>query len=452
MPVLLRGSLACLLWTCVAAAQVPWAPPGPDAARARDPEYQRRISPEVRVVQEASPAVVRVEATRPGFVGFDMLTGRPINREQVASGSGVVIHAEGYIVTNYHVVANARRITVHFGSEQQSQAFTAQLVSGVQAEDLALLKIEGADSGFPTVRMGTSSDLLIGERVLAIGNPFHQQLSVSAGIISGLAREIAIPEQGMHFTGLIQTDASINPGNSGGPLLNINGEMIGINTVVNQQAENMGFAIPIDRVREVLADKLFAPALARAWLGFELTEDDQLLTTRVTPGGPADAAGLKTGDRILEIDNLPVATLEEFRRKRQPILPDQKVKLRVSGPTGERNLVLAAWKQVDGVVFERSGMTVRAVPASPYYEMLMVDRVHTAGPAHDLGLVRYDVIDAMRVEGTRQALYVESAEDLANLLTDLKAGTVLEMDVLRDENGDRRLTREELYKGKLVLR
>jgi serine protease Do len=450
MPAHLRASLLLLAWPGVATAQAPWTPPGPDPARARDPEYQRRITPEVRVVQEAGPAVVRVESSRPGFAGFDLF-GRPVNREQLSSGSGVVIHPEGYIVTNYHVVANGERITVQFGSEQQSQAFTAQLVSHVQQEDLALLKIEGSQAGFPTVRMGTSSDLMIGERVLAIGNPFHQQLTVSAGIISGLGREIVLPDLGLHFTGLIQTDASINPGNSGGPLLNVNGEMIGINTVVNQMAENMGFAIPIDRVREVLADKLFAPALARAWLGFELTEDDQLITTRVTPGGPAEAAGLRTGDRILAVEGHPVATLEEFRRKRQPVLPDQTLSLRVSGPSGERNLVVRAWKQVDGLVFEKSGMTVRGQVAYPY-QLLLVDRVHETGPAHDLGLMSMDVIDAVRVEGTRQALSIQSPEALASLFGELKAGTVLEVDVLRDENGDRRLTREELYKGKLVLR
>jgi S1-C subfamily serine protease len=452
MPVFLRATLLLSLsaWAGLATAQVPWTPPGPDPARLRDPEYQRRITPEVRVVQEAGPAVVRVESTRPGFAGFDVFA-RRLDREQVSSGSGVVIHAEGYIVTNYHVVANAVRINVQFGSEERAQSFPAQLVSHVQQEDLALLKIEGSQTGFPTVRMGTSSDLMIGERVLAIGNPFHQQLTVSAGIISGLGREIVIGDLGLHFTGLIQTDASINPGNSGGPLLNVNGEMIGINTVVNQQAENMGFAIPIDRIREVLADKLFAPALARAWLGFELTEDDQLITTRVTPGGPAEAAGLKTGDRILAVDGHTVASLEEFRRKRQPLLPDQAVRLRAAGPSGERNLVLQPWKQVDGLVFERSGMTVKTLNAYPY-ELLVVERVDENGPAHDLGLLPMDVIDAVRVEGARQALSLSSPEALASLLRELKAGTVLEVDVLRDENGDRRLSREELYKGKLVLR
>ena len=178
-------------------------------------------------------------------------------RVMSGSGSGVVIHPSGFIVTNYHVVEGAQQITVSFDGIPM---VPARMMSAVREEDLALLKIEPVDNGsatelpdwdgdgiadlrpagersFPTVRMGTSSDLMPGERVVAIGNPHGQTYTVSTGIISGLYREVPVPGRQLHFRGLIQTDASINRGNSGGPLLNIHGELI-INTVMNTVPRN----------------------------------------------------------------------------------------------------------------------------------------------------------------------------------------------------------------------
>ena len=279
--------------------------------------YDRRLTPTAIVARDARPAVVYIEATRPVLKGFD-LVGRRVFGEDTSSGSGVVVHAGGYIVTNAHVVGeDARSITVQFdttvpGSTEidakgvtVSRRFPAKLLSTSRDQDLALLKVD-SELALTTVRMGTSSDLMIGEDVIAIGNPLGQRLTVSRGIVSGLGREIVVnagTDVTLRLGDLIQTDAAINHGNSGGPLLNILGEMIGINTAVNEAAENMGFAIPVDRVEEVLRDQLLAPESSRSWYGFDVDDAGTLCINRIVPGGPAAQAGMETGYR--EIPTTP---------------------------------------------------------------------------------------------------------------------------------------------------
>ena len=203
-----------------------------------DEMRKRRITPTVTVVQAASPAVVYIQtgATRPVRDIF----GRIFSKEYGGAGSGVVIRKEGFIITNYHVVRNADRITVNFDKAFDETDYKATVVSFVEDEDLALLKIQGTRA-FPTIPLGRSNDLMAGETVVAIGNPYGQTITVTQGIISGLHRNVPIPQENgrvLEFPDLIQTDASINPGNSGGPLLNLNGELIGINTAMNIQTQD----------------------------------------------------------------------------------------------------------------------------------------------------------------------------------------------------------------------
>ena len=257
-----------------------------------------------RIVRTVTPAVVFVETEAYQRVRTILGTRQ---RLATGAGSGVVIHPSGLIVTNYHVVEGAQNIRVSFEGEPES--YVAELMSFVREEDLALLKIrpdEGraaadpverkagglrtadAPREFPTVRLGTSADLMPGERVVAIGSPHGQAYTVSTGIISGLHRDVTVPNRNLSFRGLIQTDASINLGNSGGPLLNIRGELIGINTVMNSAAENIGFAIPVDRVSQVLDEVLF-PNARTIWLGFDVKEiGSKLIVTEVWQGGPAE--------------------------------------------------------------------------------------------------------------------------------------------------------------------
>ena len=212
------------------------------------------------------------------------------------------------------MVEGAQQITVSYDGDPNE--YPARMMSAVREEDLALLKIEPVDNGsatelpdwdgdgiadlrpagersFPTVRMGTSSDLMPGERVVAIGNPHGQTYTVSTGIISGLYREVPVPGRQLHFRGLIQTDASVNRGNSGGPP-NIHGELIGINTVMNTDAENIGFAIPVDRSQ---TSPIACPDARRAWP----RRGGAGRRARGHPGlgsGPAAAAGICQADRV----------------------------------------------------------------------------------------------------------------------------------------------------------
>ncbi len=405
-----------------------------------------RMTPEVKVIRLASPAVVFIEATR--VVGyFDSFSGWQ-TRTAVVSGSGVVIEKSGYIVTNNHILTgNPKSVTVQFGPDAEEKTYPAEIVGQVPSEDLALLKINGSGD-FPVVTMGTSSDLMIGERVVVIGNPYRQRLSASAGMISGLHRNLELED--LKFPDLIQTDASINPGNSGGPVLNVLGEMIGMATVVNQAAENMGFAIPIDRIKEVLEDELLAPASAKSYLGIELKEDS-LVVARLTPKSPADEIGVHVGDRIVALNGERVSDAKDYNLKRLPLLPATPIRLTLAREGREFDESIRAWTKVDGILWERMGLTVDRVVVGNV-AFVSVRAICPGGPAEKLGLKNEDVLEALR-EGEKQPVYASSPHALAGWVSALKPGTQLSIDILRDDNKDRKLNRtEERYKGVLTLR
>ncbi|MBX3420848.1 MAG: trypsin-like peptidase domain-containing protein [Pirellulaceae bacterium] len=218
----------------------------PNCALLADQTPSMRHSPVVRAIQTAEPAVVNIEGNKPSRPGAGASAA---DSPQVnGMGAGIIIDSRGYILTNQHVVQDVKRIdvTLHDGTK-----FVGRLIARDPNTDLALVKVE-ADYPLPVIRCGTSSDLMRGERVIAIGNPFGYHHTVTEGIISALHRDI--PVNGVHeYPDLIQTDASINPGNSGGPLLNADGYMIGVNAAVRIGAQGIGFAIPIDRAIEVAA-------------------------------------------------------------------------------------------------------------------------------------------------------------------------------------------------------
>ena len=210
----------------------------------------------------------------PGFDKFfDQFGGKRGGKrpqmKQKSLGSGFIVSADGYIVTNNHVVADADVIRVTLDqSNGKSEAITAKLVGADEETDLALLKIETKKT-LPYLAFGNSDELRIGEWLLAIGNPFGLDHSVTAGILSAKNRNIHAGP----FDNFLQTDASINPGNSGGPLLNIEGVLIGINTAVDARAEGIGFAIPINKARRVMHDLMSIGRVAPLWLGLELQDE-----------------------------------------------------------------------------------------------------------------------------------------------------------------------------------
>jgi S1-C subfamily serine protease len=345
------------------------------------------------------------------------------------------------------VVAHANRIRVRFDQEIEPQAYEAKLVSHNASEDLALLKIE-VERALEVVRLGSSSDIELGERVVAIGNPYGEGLSVSAGIVSALHRDLLASSH--MFRDLIQTDASINPGNSGGPLLNMNGELIGINTIVKQGAENVGYAIPVDTVRQVLQDQLLGDAHARAWLGFEVEVDDVLSVKDVFPDGPAALAGLLPGDRLVAFNGAPLESDEDFHRARLRILPNEVARFTCRRGEAELTVELRGWDKVDGILFQRVGITLERF-AVGRASMVRVHRLSQGGAAARLGLMLGDVIEAVRLAGKGQAWRIQSPADFAQLIAHTESGTELELDVLRDEDGDGLLGVNELYKGSMEI-
>ena len=298
-------------------------------------EHFNRRTPLVRAVEKVGPAVVNIYTTeisgpaRNPFSGFgnnlfdqffkDFIP--PTKTERRSLGSGVLINGEGFILTNEHVIAKATKIQVTLSDKRE---FDASVIGADMKSDLAIIKIN-SEKPLPYVEMGRSDDLMIGEQVLAIGNPFGLQHTVTTGIISALNRNIRAGEN-MVYSDFIQVDASINPGNSGGPLLNINGSLIGINTAIYQKAEGIGFAIPIDHAKRIVDELIRYGKVRRGWLGVSVQElDSQLrrhfnldrqrgvLVVGVAENSPAGKAGLRRGDIILAIDDHEVENKSDFR-------------------------------------------------------------------------------------------------------------------------------------------
>jgi Do/DeqQ family serine protease len=290
------------------------------------------------IVDKAGPAVVKIDTkvtteqsqplnpffNDPFFRQFFGDTGPGQQRVQEGMGSGFIISEDGYILTNQHVVSGASEILVTVVGYEEP--FKAQLVGEDFDLDLAVIKIK-APKPLPTLKMGDSDKVKVGEWVIAIGNPYGLDHTVTVGVVSAKGRPVNIPtEQGMRrYKNLMQTDTAINPGNSGGPLLNLNGEVIGINTAINANAQGIGFVIPTSTIRPVLDELIEKGKVIRPFLGvtvqdvtqelaeyFNLKEAAGAIVTDVVPGSPADQAGLRRGDVILSIDERPVKNAEDL--------------------------------------------------------------------------------------------------------------------------------------------
>jgi S1-C subfamily serine protease len=267
-------------------------------------------SPETMSVQEiyahAGPGVLQVTST--SVDASDPFFGP---QPRVSLGSGFVIDKDGYIVTNYHVIESARQIEVNFSGDDRVRA---TIVGVDPSTDLALLKINAQARALTPLPLGDSDAVRVGDAVVAIGNPFGLERTVTAGIVSALQREITAPN-GYTIDKVIQTDAPINQGNSGGPLLNTRGEVIGVNSQIEPGSSGtgnlgIGFAVPSDTLREVVAQIRESGKVEHAYLGVRTQPIDEVLATtyrlpvetgviiaEVIPGSPADAAGLEEGDR-----------------------------------------------------------------------------------------------------------------------------------------------------------
>ena len=263
---------------------------------------ERRVSPIVKAVARARPAVVSIQG-RKRLRSATSLVDTSSGREVQGMGTGVVIDPRGYILTNYHVVEGVRHIEV---TTADRTTVRARLVARDRETDLAVIRVD-MPKPLPVIPIGTSSDLMQGETVIAVGNAYGYDSTVTTGVISALHRPVQISDD-QQYDDLIQTDASINPGNSGGPLLNIDGEMIGVNVAVRVGAQGIGFAIPVDAAIKAAARLLAITRIDRNTHGMivQTSFDDEseapvATIARVVSGGPADRADLEAGDILRKI-------------------------------------------------------------------------------------------------------------------------------------------------------
>lgn len=289
----------------------------------------KKDHPGLRLLEEIQGVITDLaEQATPTVVNLFPLTGGSRARERTSertphaagSGSGLIVDHTGYIVTNNHVIGDAVEVEVRFSDKS---TLIAQVVGKDPDTDLALLKVT-VDRPLPSARFGDSAAVKVGQWVLAVGSPFGLDRTVTLGVVSGIGRENINLSRYENF---IQTDASINPGNSGGPLLNLHGEVIGINTAIINFAQGIGFAIPSNMAKQVIEHLLANGRVARGWLGvgiqpltpdlarkFGVAENEGVLVNEVFPNDPAAAAGIKPGDIILRIDGHVVDSPNKLSR------------------------------------------------------------------------------------------------------------------------------------------
>lgn len=318
----------------------------------------------IRVVEKVSPAVVNVVATRdlPAIIspfGFEFgFPERGQERREVGWGSGFIVSADGLILTNRHVVEDERaEYTVVLNNGQE---FSAQVIARDRARDLALLRIR-SEKPLPIVKLGDSNALRPGQTVIAIGNVLGEfQNSISKGVVSGLGRTVTARGGGlvMRMEDIIQTDAAINPGNSGGPLLNLRGEVIGINTAMAIGAENIGFSIPINQAKEAIEEVKKYGRILHPFLGVNWTSINERIQrennlpvdygawvvrgqrgeTAIFPDSPAERAGIREGDIILEFNQEKITPENSLARIIVKYNPGDRVVLKILRDGRERTI------------------------------------------------------------------------------------------------------------------
>jgi serine protease Do len=396
----------------------------------------------VEVAKKVQPSVVSIRSERtvtvsPGqglgedfFKGtpfedfFKQRGGPPTKRKQMGEGSGVIVDGKGYILTNDHVVTGADKITIRLFDGKELKG----TVQGADPKtDLAVVHVEAKD--LPVATLGDSDKLQVGEWAIAIGSPFGLEETVTVGVISAKGRT------GLGtgtYEDFIQTDASINPGNSGGPLVNIDGEVIGINAMIIQPGQGIGFAIPINLAKTIMMELISQGKVVRPWVGiglqdltpelmksFNIEEKEGALISQVFEGSPAEKAGLKVGDIVVEIDGKKIKNGQDVVREVLKKKVGQKIELDVIRE-GKRIKVEvtttempaeAGERRAPSVMKEWFGLRVTAVTPDiakelglPRPEGVVIENVEAGSVGQDAGLRRGDVI----LEVNRQKVRDES--------------------------------------------
>ena len=357
----------------------------------------------VRAIESQRDSVVNIHGQK--VIGGDE-GGEGEVRRVNGMGTGVVVDPRGYAVTNFHVVEGVRRIEVTLASGKTT---SARLVSHDPRTDLAVIKIE-TDDCLPVATIGTSSDLMIGETVLALGNAYGYEHTVTRGIISALHRDVEVSRT-QRYDDLIQTDASINPGNSGGPLLNIDGEVIGINVAVRAGAQGIGFAIPVDRVLDVVSRLLSVERIDHTWHGLVVRGADRgAVVEAVHRQSPAETVGVRAGDLITRIGDVEVSHQLDIERaligrKVGDTVPVTVVR---AGASERIDLSLAEVRRdaesLDDRCWAEIGVRLQPLPTAKVQKLqaryrggMLVTAVRDDGPAQEQGIQEGDILVGLHV-------------------------------------------------------
>lgn len=413
--------------------------PGLGATGGPTPADPRR-DPSVLAVERVLPSVVNiatltVEGADPynemlrEFFGY----GRRAPDTAYSSGSGVIIDEEGWVLTNFHVVRGANRVQVTLADT--TEPMDAEVVSASEANDLALLRVKAKPGQkFRAVEFAADDDLFLGETVLTLGNPYGLGGSVSRGILSSKTRRQERDGEAMEVEDWLQTDASINPGNSGGPLINLRGELIGLNVAILARAQGIGFAIPVKRIGTALAEMASPEATRGLWFGAVVRGGRApLVVTEIQKGSPADLGGLEPGDEILAVDGVSTGSVFRFYRVLGAGGPETRLRIQRGAERLELTVRMLAEKNVFNAeyLWRRLGARFSRIPDEmarqlriPVTAGLLVTSVDRGGPAERAGLSRGVLVTA--VEG-------QPGPDLISvgrLLNRRKPGDSVTMDVI----------------------
>ncbi len=352
-------------------------------------------------------------------------------RSQYSLGSGVIIDEEGYILTNLHVVRRANRVQIKLSDEAGGGEYEVQRISGTTRSDVALLKIIPKTPGekFKAVKFAKDDDLLLGETVIALGNPFGLGGSVSRGILSAKRRALPKENEQLDIPNWLQTDAAINPGNSGGPLVNLRGELIGLNVAILAQGQGIGFAIPVKNVSEALSE-IYTPETADRWFGARLTPTaSPLVVNSVQKGSPAEKSGLKAGDAILQVNGKTPTGFIQFNNMLRDSAQDT---FRLTVQRGTQKMDLAGQTiPFAKVIREKLGIDAQELSEelAPRFGLnpnagLVIAGVDRNGPASAVPLQRNFVITEINGQPTPTSLSAVSA------LGNLKKGDSAKLTIL----------------------
>jgi serine protease Do len=419
------------------------------------------------IAEKDGPAVVNIDTvkmveTQNPFLNdptFEHFFGNQFKEDtrtipQRGTGSGFIINQEGYIITNEHVVHNADKIKVTLSDGRE---FTGEVVGSDATSDMAIVKIQ-ADN-LPLVTLGDSDKLRVGEIVVAIGNPYGLQQTVTMGVVSAKGRSIPIGIEGRAYNDFIQTDAAINPGNSGGPLLNTKGEVVGINTAIIPYAQGIGFAIPINIAKKNIDDLINFGKVIRSWLGvyiqevtpeiaqqFNLTEAKGVLVGDVVKNSPAEKVGIKTGDIIKKVNNEEVNSPKELQDKIGNIEIGKEANIEIvrNGETISFIVKVSEMPTVEEASSEppkekvfsvQTGLKVESVTTEiakelglPWVKGLVITEVVPGSSADDMGLQQGDIV----LEANRTEL--SSVEEWEKVINKLEPEDTLLLLVFRNQH------------------